>query len=198
MIRGHDRLIIVCGMAHSGTTILTHVLKEHPSVFCFVNGSESWLLENTILPNKQNESLQRILQTIPNNKRILLKRPWVLCCGLTDWLLQDLPNAKYLYCYREFSDISMSWSKPTSLIDDHLRNSKENQEIHYRLCLEQTQEFKNKVPYFKQIHHLDFVKDPTGVMSDICKWAALPSFRFNVSHVSLDKDIKNIIKFEHT
>jgi hypothetical protein len=41
MISGNERLIVVFGMAHSGTTILTYVLNKHPETMLAVDGGES-------------------------------------------------------------------------------------------------------------------------------------------------------------
>lgn len=58
VLSGNERLIIEVGLAHSGTTILTHVLRQHPEVVFVVNGSEAWILENTWLPLEQAEPIQ--------------------------------------------------------------------------------------------------------------------------------------------
>ena len=41
MVAGQERLIVVLGMAHSGTTILTYVLKQHPDVILAVGGHDA-------------------------------------------------------------------------------------------------------------------------------------------------------------
>lgn len=38
-------------------------------------------------------------------------------------MVREIPNAKFIYIYRDFNDIAASWSKPTSLVNDELRNT---------------------------------------------------------------------------
>jgi hypothetical protein len=190
MIVGNERLIIVLGMAHSGTTILAYVLKQHPQVLCFTDGTEAWLLENTLLLCAQTGSIQQLLNQYPN-QRILLKRPWS-CIRHADWLEREMPNARYLYCVRPFEEIAQSWAKPTSFIDDHLRHSGiPHQRNFYRHCLERAMTLGTRVPYFRTVHHPDLVADPTRIMAETATWLKLSPWDFDVSEVSATKNIKD-------
>jgi hypothetical protein len=192
MISGNERLIVVFGMAHSGTTILTYVLNKHPETMLAVDGEKSWILENTWLPLEQGEPIQGFLATYPN-KRLLLKRPWnEVWHG--DWMRREMPNAKFIYCYRDFDEITKSWSKPTSFVNDMLRSGGiEYQRGYYQFCLEKAEAFARAVPFFYKLHHPRFVEDPKRVMAEISAWAGLAPFKFDVSQVSCDKNIKDVL-----
>lgn len=190
MLNGNERLIIILGMAHSGTTILTYVLQQHPDVMCCADGQEAWIMENTWIPSEQSKPIQEQLDR--TNKRILLKRPWASTHG--GWLKREMPNAKFICCYRNFVDISASWSKPTSFVADSLRNGgKDYQLSFYNEYWRHAINFSNGVPFFRRHYHLDFIANPAKIMSDICSWLGLRPFIFDVSQVSATKDIKELL-----
>ena len=92
MIKNNEKIIVISGMAHSGTTILAYILQQHPEIYCFTNGDQACILENDLLLNKQNEAIEFVINShFP--KRILLKRPWTECKVL-EWFSQELPNAR--------------------------------------------------------------------------------------------------------
>lgn len=133
MIVGNERLIIVVGMAHSGTTILTYLLRQHPDAVCCTDGTEAWVLENTWLPFERQAPIQDLLARFPH-KRVLLKRPWNVAKH-RQWMENEMPSAKYLYCFRGFEDISKSWSKPKSFVDPRLRAGDQSyQRETYDMC----------------------------------------------------------------
>ena len=186
MIQGNDKLIVVLGMAHSGTTVITHVLKQHPDVQVIVGGNESWLYENDWLPLKQSEPIQNILNLHPN-KKILLKRPQIeVSCA--DWMKQEMPDAKYIYCYRNFKDISKSWSAPTSVLSNEIRTSVAKQQEHYNLCWDSAWKFAKTVKNFKPIFHVDLLIHPNRIIDSVAKFLGLAAFKFNVSTVSSKKE----------
>ena len=126
MIKNNEKIIVISGMAHSGTTILAYILQQHPEIYCFTNGDQACILENDLLLNKQNETIEFVINShFP--KRILLKRPWTECKVL-DWFSQELPNARFIYCYKAFEDITKSWCKPTSWISEELRSASEEKQ----------------------------------------------------------------------
>lgn len=192
MIEGNERLIVVVGMAHSGTTILTHVLRQHPDVTLAANGNEAWILENTWLPLEQADPIRQLLIDHPT-RTIMLKRPWN-CVWHSEWMAREMPNAKFIYCCRNFEEISKSWVKPTSLIDERLRNGGiEYQWDFYHFCFEKAEAFSKMVPFFKKVYHTDFVENPKVVIGMLAIWLGLTPFKFDVSQVGRGKDIKAIL-----
>jgi Sulfotransferase family len=189
---GNDRLIIVLGMAHSGTTILTYTLQQHPDVVCGTSGPEAWLFENDWLMSEQTALIQEILDN-NLNKKVLLKRPWV-CVDHRDYLVREMPNAKFIYCYRDFFDISMSWSKPTSFVGANLRSDSEFQRKTYDETLKAGEILASKVPFFIKIYHKDFVNHPSRIMRMITEWVGLSHFNFDLRFVSYNKDIKLFLR----
>jgi hypothetical protein len=190
MIANDERLIIVIGMAHSGTTILTFLLKQHPDVVCCRNGSENWIFENTWLPSEQSQPIQHFLWKNPN-RRILLKRPWnAVYHG--DWMAREMPNARYLNCTRPFEEISKSWAKPTSFVNPELRDADE--QVHrqvYDACLLAADLFSKKVKHFRSMPHQDLLDRPQHVMAESTAWLGLQPFWFDVSKVSTTQNIKD-------
>lgn len=189
-ILSNDRLIVVLGMAHSGTTSLTFVLRQHPETICCVSGRESKLLENDWLLAEQAEPIQRLLGRY--RKRIILKRPWVEV-DHADFLVREMPTAKFVYCYRDFKDISKSWSKPNSLVDPALRLNLTFQEETYKKCIERSEALKNRVPFFKKVYHPDFVSDPKKIMDELSEWLGLFPFVFDTKEISYNRNIKSIL-----
>ena len=61
------------------------------------------------------------------------------------------------------------------------------------MCLEKAEAFGRTVPFFYKSYHPLFVEDPTQVLAEISAWAGLTPFKFDVSEVSYDKDIKRLL-----
>lgn len=186
MISGNERLIIISGMAHSGTTILTYLIKQHPDLFCHTDGQESWLLENSLLFECNSDGIQNLLNHNP--KRIILKRTW--CFKHYNWLNQQMPNAKYIYCLRDFDPISASWSKPNSFVSNKTRTSNDQKSI-YDLNLECAMKLKSMVSHFQIVRHVDLLLDPKHVMSNIGEWLNI-HYDWDTSVVS-KIDIKSLL-----
>lgn len=189
MILGNERLIVVLGMAHSGTTILTHLLSQHPAVSLGTGGNEAWLLENDWLPTEQSEPIQALLEQNPH-KRVLLKRPWNSAFH-GDWMRRDMPEARFVYIYKTFDEMSCSWSKPTSLVPALREGGMEKQLEFYQMCWENSMQFGNWVERFFMLHHATLVNDPLKIMSNLNRWLELPPFRYNLSDVSQAWNIKD-------
>lgn len=179
-IIGDDRLIVVCGMAHSGTTILTYLLQQHPGVVCCVGGPESWILENDWLKLERAGPIQEVLEKFPD-KSILLKRPWV-CMQRPLWLLENMPNARYIYCYRSFEDISASWSKQGSFVDAKLRQTNKQKEF-YDKAFQAGEIFGAQVSNFRRHYHPSLLENPEKEIMEIAVWLGLSSWKFDVSPV---------------
>lgn len=197
MINGDERLIIVLGMAHSGTTILTYVLNQHPGVSCCINGNEHAIMENDYLLVEDTVSIQALLNNEPQN-RILLKRPWTEVWH-AEWLKREMPNARYVYCYRNFEDISTSWSKPGSMVSSDLRDSGlEHQREFYDYCWKQAVDFSESVPYFYWHYHPTFImENPLKVVSILGNWLGLSRWYYDTSMVNKCINIKDIILREN-
>lgn len=194
-MRGDERLIIILGMAHSGTTILAYVLKQHPDILCCANGNESNILENDYLVSEDTESIQRLLDTYP--QRILLKRPWseVWHAG---WLRSEMPNARYIYCYRGFREIAASWAKPGSMVSSDLRGSTlDHRQEYYNYCWDRAEEFASSVSNFYWHFHPTFVHEhPSKGIIKVANWLELSPWKFDTTMVSKCFSIKDIIAKE--
>lgn len=183
MIPDHERLIIVLGMAHSGTTIITQTLAQHPDVVLGANGGESWLLENDWLPNEDSAAIAKMLDDNPG-RRLLLKRPWNECHH-AEWMACEIPFAMFIYCQRECSEIRKSWSKPTSQVDPLLRDPTQQRRI-YDESLQASRDFENAVPDFFRISHEALLADPAGEIARLAGWLGLDSqadFTFDTSAI---------------
>lgn len=193
MIDQNERVIIVMGMAHSGTTILTYLLSQHPEIFCFVDAEPAFLLENTLLPDRNSKKIRYLLRKKSTaKKRILLKRPWATY--YTGWLLSEMPGARYIYCQRSFEDISISWSKPGSYVNGVLRDgSSEFQQNHYNDDLRRAEDFESQAKHFKRFNHKNLLAEPAIAMNELSKWLGLSFFEWDVSKVSKENNIKSVI-----
>jgi hypothetical protein len=188
-----DRLIIILGMAHSGTTILTYVLKQHPNIVCCINGNEELNLENDYLVTEETQNIQDLLLRFPDH-RIMLKRPWTEVWH-ANWLRREMPNAKFIYCYRGFEDIAESWSKPTSMVSSDLRDgSIEFKKEYYDYCFECARVFSETVPNFHWHYYPTFVMEsPARVAIRLIDWLNLKRVRFDTSMVGKSVNIKDVI-----
>ena len=182
-----ERLIIVIGMAHSGTTVLTHVLRQHPDIVLGSNGDMAWLLECDYLPDEDTKGIAELLDANPG-KRLLLKRPWVETSH-GDWMARELPEARYLYCVRPFDEIQASWKKKGSFVDSRLRWCESHQRNTYTSALQKAEDFSKRVAHFRYHSHTIFLADPNRVSSETADWLGLPPFQFDVSEVG-SVDIK--------
>lgn len=192
MLIENERLIIVVGMPHSGTTILTHTLRQHRGLICCTNGTEAWLLENTYLPLEDTHAIQRLLDG-SSKRRVLLKRPLnEVFHG--SWMRQEMPNAKFIYCYRDFEEIQKSWSGPGSVLENEVKNgSVDYQRETYNTWLKSAEEFGASVPYFYKLHHPAFVSNPRKIIEELIVWLSLPHQHLRVSQVSNAKNIKHFL-----
>lgn len=194
MIKDNERLIIVVGMAHSGTTIISYLLRQHPDVVCAVDGKESWILENTTLPRENSSAIQKILNDNPK-KYVLMKRPWN-CVYHVDWMSKELPNARFLYCQKTFSEINKSWSKGSSFVEEKLKvASAEEKCIFFNMCLSKAHELSEKVPHFFKVHHFDFTRNPGPMIQEISNWIGLKPHTYDISEVN-KRNIKFALKDE--
>ncbi len=192
MITGNERAIIVLGMAHSGTTILTYLLQQHPDVVCVADGSEAWLLENTWLPHAKTETLQNSLNK-HQNKRLILKRPWVER-HQGDWLKTELPNAYYIYSQRPLQNIKESWQNPhTSKVKNELKfGTDEFVDNFYHTSLKMSQDFSQGIQNFFWHQHANLLIQPENTINTIINWLGLPPHQIDTSLVNT-KNIKTLL-----
>ncbi len=192
MIAGNERLIVVLGMAHSGTTILTYVLWQHPGIVCCMDGDEAWVLENSWMHLEQAEPIQSVLDQHPL-KRVLLKRPWNEV-NHGDWMKREMPDARFIYCYRNFTDVSASWRKHSSMVSRSLREGgPDHQRETYAASWDRADALRTVVKWFRYHSHQCFVDHPTRTMEETTTWLELPPFEFDASLVGRC-DIKSVLK----
>jgi len=193
MIDNNHRLIIICGMAHTGTTIIADILRQHPGNVLVKNGAMYWILENDYLLHANTEGICELLSE--HKKRIILKRPWVEHLH-TQWLTSQMPDAYYLYCKKDKEKTIKSWSRENSYVESELRNdSYEDKSAHYDACYKSAMELRNKVQKFLVVENEDVIQNPEKAFSDINKFLELPEFDYDLSEVSQSRSIKK--KFVH-
>ena len=102
-----------------------------------------------------------------------------------------MPNARFVYCYRDFAEIVVSWSKPTSFVDPRIRTDAAFQRETFDRFLEIARDLQSKAPYFYWLDHREFVAEPKRVMEELSHWIGLAPFAFDVSYVSPEINIKD-------
>lgn len=187
MINGNEKLIIICGMAHSGTTIVAHILRQHPDFTLFNNGSMSFILENDFLLDANTEKIASLIQ---KEKRIVLKRPWVEN-HRTDWLIENMPESYYIYCIKNKESIIKSWSAPGSYVNPKFRNSSyEEKSKSYDTCYSSAMRLKEKVKNFMIVENEKLISSPRKMFNDINAFLNAKDFTYNLSDVSAANSIK--------
>lgn len=190
----YDKLIVVTGMPHSGTTIFTYLLQQHPQITLFAHTIpkllETWITDPDVL-QLVNYFIARC------GTHVLVKRP-SLFVELGDYLLANMPKAKYICCHRDFDQIVKSWSGP-HCISATAKYSNDQLGL-YNTWMSIENYFCNRLPFCTSLHHADFVNDPQSVLNSITDWLQLERYVFDVSQVSLDeeKSIKKLFEFYST
>jgi len=181
-------LVIICGMAHSGTTIVAHILRQHPDFNLITNGLEKNLLENNFL---LCNDIDKIKSLITQPYRTILKRPWVEARH-TDWLIKNLPNAYYLYCLKSKDKIFESWSAENSNVNKFIRKySKIEKNKLYDESLQSAMKLKENVKNFMIVENDELIINPHKVFRRINKFLNARDFTFDVSDVSATISIKS-------
>lgn len=187
-----ENIIVVTGMAHSGTTILTYLLQQHPEIVCYTDGGNHWILENDILSLKDLLILNRLMGQDLGH-RLLLKKPGITNTN-SEWLQEHLSSAYYVYCLRPFDEIVKSWNKKTTMVDEQLRNKdKDFQRQCYNQFLENDLQFGSKVKNFSIVEHEELLVNPVQIMKTVIKFLGLKSWDFDVSEVSSTNNIKETL-----
>ena len=152
MIKNNEKIILICGMAHSGTTILAHLLRQNKCVFNYSSGVAGWVYETEIILNKNKKTLENLL-ILNSDKKVLLKSPWVEF-KRTKWMIENIPNAYYICCLKNFEDIKKSWQRKDSQVDQILMNeSEEYLKKTYDLSLEKSNFLASNVKNFVFLYH---------------------------------------------
>ena len=101
--------------------------------------------------------------------------------------------SSYIYCYKTFEDINLSWTKPTSFCPKLKDASEIERKIFYTDSWNAAMQFGENLQYFKKIFYNNFLKNPNSIINDLINWINLIAYDFDYSEVSSSKNIKNII-----
>lgn len=179
-------------MAHSGTTVLTHLIRQNPEIYNYTNGISSWVYETQVIIQQNSKKISKIIDDNPN-KKILMKSPWAEVESL-DWLVENMPDACYICCLKNFNDIKTSWSALTAQVNDELKFSDDNfKKEKYDFCVSQMNKFQNSVKKFIVIHYNDFINNPREAMDKIDKLSNLKPCKYDFSIIDQKKSIKEVI-----
>lgn len=171
-----SRILIVLGMARSGTTILTYVLANHPQIHLITNGKQYHVLENNVLPGPMTPHQLQFLDTKIKQYKgqyLLLKRPWEE--GALAKYQKYFPNARFLCTLRDFESIKKSWMRTRMVQQDTREHPKEKYSQYYECATRfaetyGTQQFRF-VPYDK------LVSNPSEVFKNIASFLHIaPTF----------------------
>ena len=104
----YDRLILVCGMARTGTSAFTSYIGSHPDVKLVVSSLVWYNAENDLLNGVPDwETVDRLLKEYSPH-RILLKKPWVE--GIPS-LFERISPKNTVVCYRDRESLYCSWNR---------------------------------------------------------------------------------------
>jgi|694.fasta_scaffold24480_2 hypothetical protein len=192
MIENNQNIIMVCGMAHSGTTLLTHFIRQNPDTYNYVNGISSWVYETQLIIQKSAKKISGIINSNPN-KKILMKSPWSEV-EYSDWLIENMPDACYVCCLKNFDDIKTSWSNIAAQVNDELKFSNDDfKKQKYDFCISQMNKFKNCVKKFIIINYKDLINNPSDIMDKIENLSDIKPYKYDFSIIGQNKSIKEII-----
>lgn len=184
-----ERLIFVSGMAHSGTTILTHLLRQHPSLFHQTDGYCKMFHESEIFLDKNN--LIEIMN-MHNDKNILIKKPWIFSEKF-DFLTKEFKSSFFVCCMKSFDEITKSWSRITSQVKPQMKSHKSVQKEVYDSYVEKIKLFEKHVDNFHIINYSEFLFDTKKIMDNLTEFLKINKFDYDLSMVGSNKNIKVII-----
>ena len=185
-----SRLIVIVGLVHSGTTILTHLLSQHSSIELGETGELGWTLEGPALYNEDTQSIKRMLSDCPD--RLLLKLAWQEGFDIS-WMVRKIPDAKFLHIVKEFPVMCASWDKPTNLTTYELSHgTREYRKSFYDNGIKHLRVLKGANSY-REVPYVNLLSGPSEELDLVVKWLDLPKFEFNTSLVSPDIDIKVVL-----
>lgn len=103
----YERLVVICGMARTGTSALASYVGSHPDIKLVVGGGLWFNAESDLLtPTPDWETIDRLLAE-NSTKRILLKKPWVE--GMPS-LFERVNPKNVIVCFRDKDSLFRSWS----------------------------------------------------------------------------------------
>jgi hypothetical protein len=172
-IPNHERLLIVLGMARSGTTIFTYVLCRHPQIAIFRGGPEAWVLENQCLPQRNARRIARVAQLFPGVKHVALKRPWQEEHG--KWLSDHMPRAHFMVLVRDRETIKKSWETTGSWAVGNRPQAKTNPDEYYDYYLEHALALPHLLGenQCRIVRYEELIANPKGIFEDIAEWLKL-------------------------
>jgi len=173
-IPNHERLIIVLGMARSGTTIFTYVLCRHPQIALFRGGPEAWVLENQCLLNRNAQRIGRVAEMFPGAHYVTLKRPWQEEQG--EWFQQHLPRARFIVLIRNRESVIKSWQSTGRWAIGNRPLAKTNPDDYYEYFLAHALTLPELVgpDRCQLVKYEDLIDRPKFLFQQLAEWLDLP------------------------
>jgi hypothetical protein len=105
----YSRLIVITGMARSGTSAMAAFVGSHPEV-CLVIGGGCWdVAENDLIRPDMGESDWETIKELLREqypRRVLLKQPWLMN---RPTFSRAIRPAKVIVCLRERKELLAAW-----------------------------------------------------------------------------------------
>jgi hypothetical protein len=192
VIKNNNRLIIVLGMAHSGTTIFTKTLLQCPNVICLRNGPQRWIFENTYIRKRKTKPIEQFLCEHPHSL-VVMKKPWAETHY--EFFREKMPEAYFVCMLKSFKAIRRSWSKKTSFVSAGLRNGSEAaQKRHYDKYYNAAMNFPRETGakrYFK-LSYQKLLKNPNETFVKVNRFLDL-NFKFDTSEIKPGGNVKKTL-----
>jgi len=191
MIGSSGRVLIVTGMVHSGTTIVASLLAQHPQVSALTSGRWAWLYETLALCGAHPEETQRLERTLEATEgRVLLKAVWPEITPA--WIVEHLPEARVVYCQKPFAQMRASWRKRTSLAGMEDWSEAALRRV-YAQGMAEADAFARRCVHFTRFENAALVKAPQAALAALMSALGLGEVALDVSLVSADKNIREIL-----
>lgn len=114
----YRRLIVVTGMARSGTSVTAAFLGSHPEVKLVIGGGCWQVCETDLIRMEMGEPDWRSIDELLRDnypKRILLKQPWVM----NNWMFaRAIRPAKIVVCLRERRSQIGGWQNRRDMVSE--------------------------------------------------------------------------------
>lgn len=168
----YGRLIVVCGMARTGTSATAAFIGTHPSVKLVIGGGLWYVAETDIMKGDSVswEAIDRLLRQYPLS-RILVKQPWM---EANAGFFEKAEGASIVICKRDLENLFYSWAK-TDMVG---RECKRHPEDTYK-------QYDAYQKYLARLGALEVwpVRDGSSMAWDIAKHLRLPFDGFNLSRM---------------